>query len=61
MLTAENQLTSLVKSKICNVIRMSKTFEFRSKICLIRYIRDSIYMDHYSYPLKQNSVLVMCQ
>jgi hypothetical protein len=51
VLAAENQLTSLVKSKICNVIRIRKTFEFTAKICLIRYIRVSIHMNHYSYPL----------
>ena len=51
MLAGENQLTSLVKSKIRNIIRISKTFELTSKICLIRYIRVSIHMHHYSYPL----------
>jgi len=51
VLAAENQPTSLVKSKICHVIRIRKTFEFTAKICLIRYIRVSIHMNHYSRSL----------
>jgi len=51
VLVAENQPTSLVKSKICYVISIRKTFEFTAKICLIRYIRVAIHMNHYSHPL----------
>ena len=51
MLVAENQPISLVKSKIRYVIRIRKTFEFTAKICLIRYIRVAIHMNHYLHSL----------